>query len=341
VPDAKCVKIVSEALESLAFRKYGVEYEVKVNHRALLDGVFAICGVSADRFRQICSAVDKLDKSPWDQVREEMLEKGLSEEKADKLGRFVSNDVFKRDLSAIEKLCRELATSETSAGHDQCEAGVAALRKLFEFVKLMHVPMENVKFDMSMARGLDYYTGVIFEVILKRNGKVFEVGSVAGGGRYDNLVGMFSKKKNKQVPCVGISLGIERLITVLDELKKASQEEAPSDLDVFVGAIDAGGFESLPHRMSVCAQLWDAGLRAEFWHKKKVSKPTEQFEHCEKERIPIMVYFGSSEWRNGDLRVRRMFHDQPKTADGFVVKEEVVCSNDNLLTEIKRLLEKA
>jgi len=339
VPDSECVKIVSDVLESLEFSKYGVDYEVKINHRAILDGVFGLCGVPATSFRQICSAVDKLDKSPWDQVRAEMLEKGLSEEKADLLGRFVSDEVAKRDLDRIEALCKEVGSTQPAGEFSkQCEEGIAALRKLMNYVNLMNVPMRKVQFDMSMARGLDYYTGVIFEVILRREGKQVEVGSVAGGGRYDNLVGMFSKKKSKQVPCVGISLGIERLITVLENLQKDAGKLPPSELDVFVGAIDAGGFESLPHRMSICAKLWDAGLRAEFWHKKKVAKPNDQFEHCEKERIPVMVYFGSSEWKQGKIKVRRMFHDEPRTADGFVKKEEIECGVDEVVSKVQSLL---
>jgi histidyl-tRNA synthetase len=337
VPDAECVKIVSDVLEALEFPKYGVDYEVKINHRALLDGVFELCGVPAEKFRQICSAVDKLDKHPWDQVRAEMLDKGLSGENADLLGRFVSEEVSKRDLDLIERLCNELGNGNATTAREQCALGIASLRKLLNFVNLMKVPMKNVKFDMSMARGLDYYTGVIFEVILRKDGKVYEVGSVAGGGRYDNLVGMFSKKK-KQVPCVGISLGIERLITVLDALLANAGAVLPSDLDVYVGAIDAGGFESLPNRMAITAQLWDAGLRAEFAHKRKAGKLNEQFQDCENDRVPIICYFGSSEWKNGIIKVRRMFHDRPRTEEGFIQKQEVDCSVDELVDTIKRLL---
>jgi len=338
VPDSECVKIISEVLGGLGFADFGVDYEVKINHRSLLDGVFGLCGVPADKFRQICSAVDKLDKEVWEIVRNEMLEKGLDEENADVLGRFVSNEVTKRDLNAIEKLCQEISRDETAASGKQCEEGIAALRKLNDFIAIMNVPMKNVQFDMSMARGLDYYTGVIYEVVLKKDGKLYEVGSVAGGGRYDNLVGMFSKKQ-KQVPCVGISFGIERLITVLENLLKDAGRVLPADMDVFVSSIDAGGFESLNPRMTLCARLWDAGLRAEFSQKKKVSKLSDQFDHCEKEKIPIMCYFGMSEWEKGTIKLRRMFHNLPRTPDKFIVKMEIECKVENLIEEVHRLLQ--
>ena len=176
--------------------------------------------------------------------------------------------------------------------------------------------------------------GVIFEVVLKKDGKLYDVGSVLGGGRYDNLVGMFSKNK-KQVPCVGISFGIERIITVLERLLKDSGKIPPNEIDVFVGSIDLG-FESLPPRINVCSKFWDVGIRAEFGQKKK-SRLNDQFDYCEENRIPIMVYFGESEWKKSMVKIRKMYHNQP-TEGGFIRKKEVDCSVDNVVEEVRKLL---
>ncbi len=333
VPDAECVKICSQILDALEFHKYNVTFEIKINHRALLDGVFALCGVTDDQFRIVCSSVDKLDKEEWAQVKEELHNvKNVSPEITEKLAKFVSDPNTARNIEAIEKICEEMGMNES------CRKGIDSIRKMMEYCRLMNVPMDKVQFDFSMARGLDYYTGVIFEAILKKtDGAQEDVGSVAGGGRYDNLVGMFSKKGRK-VPCVGISLGIERLITVLERLMSDAGQLTYSEIDVFVGAIDAGKFESLPHRMNVSAKLWDAGIRTEFVHKKKAGKPNDQFSNCEKNRIPIMIYFGETEWAEKTVKVRQYFFDRPKDEQGFAQREERDVHLDQLISTVQNML---
>jgi len=191
------------------------DYLVKINHRDLLDGVFGLCGVPSALFRSICSAVDKLDKEAWEVVKEEMITKGISAAEADSLGLFVAGSC-KNDLEKLRALCMEFKGPEEP--RQRCIKGLDALKKLFSYVTAFGVPVSNVTFDMSMARGLDYYTGVIYEVVLTGGG---QVGSIAGGGRYDNLVGMFDKK-GRTLPCVGISVGIERLFTVVEQRAQAA-----------------------------------------------------------------------------------------------------------------------
>lgn len=226
VPDAECVKIVTghessafsssqHLLEVLDELKLG-DYCVKVNNRKLLDGIFAVCGVDPSNFRTICSAVDKLDKQDWKEVKAEMVdEKGLAPEKADRIGEFVQRKGGTKsrfDMSSLE-LVRKLKEDTELYGNPLAKEGfiptyfsyvilpgIDEMELLLSYCDLMGVS-DKVSFDCSLARGLDYYTGVIYEaVFIGRISKMFNrlyfklgkrVGSVAGGGRYDNLVGMF------------------------------------------------------------------------------------------------------------------------------------------------------
>jgi histidyl-tRNA synthetase len=160
LPDSECLRIIYEALKSLDLGSFCI----KVNHRCLLDGIFATCGVPQDKFRNICSSVDKLDKSPWEEVRKEMIvEKGLEESIADKIGIYVSQ---KGDKDLVE----ELRKNEELMKQPSAVQGLDAMELLLKYCELYRIS-SNVTFDLSLARGLDYYTGVIFEAVL--TGKKF------------------------------------------------------------------------------------------------------------------------------------------------------------------------
>jgi len=157
--------------------------------------------------------VDKLDKSPWDEVKKEMVEeKHLDPEKADKIGEYVKR-------SGGQDLIDELLASDLGQKSKSAKAGLEDMKLFLKYSDLFGCA-DVVSFDLSLARGLDYYTGIIYEAILTddnkdEKGEEIRVGSVAGGGRYDKLVGMFSGSK-RDVPCVGVSIGIERLFSIME-----------------------------------------------------------------------------------------------------------------------------
>lgn len=236
VPDAEVLAILCESLSKLDIG----DFTVKINHRKILDGVFALCGVPEDKTRAISSAVDKLDKAPWAEVKREMVdEKGLDPVVADKIGEYV-----KLNGSGFELLAK-LEQDANLTSNTLASEGLKDMRLLFEFLDVYGC-LGKMSFDLSLARGLDYYTGIIYEAVTEYSappapgaaagastkapveGDVDEttvgVGSIAAGGRYDNLVGMFAsaasgaegKKKLKEmekgrVPCVGVSVGVERV----------------------------------------------------------------------------------------------------------------------------------
>lgn len=310
LPDAEVFKVIHEILSAVDIGKF----VIKCNHRAVLDGIFEISGVPEERFRSICSAVDKLDKSPWSVVRTEMItEKGISESVADRIGEFVK-------LRGGSELIEELLSRAEIQGNERAKKGLEDLKLLFGFLKIFGIEAD-VSFDMSLARGLDYYTGVILEAVLLGQKSGQEVGSVAGGGRYDNLVGMFSG--STQIPCVGASVGIERLFALIKKRAEEAGAIKTCPIQVFVAA--AGG-DLLEERMHVLQELWSASLPSEITMKRKV-KPLDQFNYCEKNSIPVAVVLGPGELERGIVKVRRI-------SDRY----EVEAPRDNFIPIVKELL---
>lgn len=290
LPDAEIIKIVVEVFEALGWHG---RYTIKTNHRKILYGIFEVCGVPEDKIRTISSAVDKLDKMPWADVKKEMVEeKGLAEEVADKIGVWVQ-------LKGGKDLLEKLQNDESLAANESMKQGITDMGLLFDYLECFDAT-SAVSFDLSLARGLDYYTGIIYEVVTegsapaapggseaaakqkpKKKGKASEdddrsddptlgVGSVAAGGRYDNLVGMFSGKG--QIPCVGISFGVDRIFSIEAARLKAEQGKEPrnNETDVYVMALGGKGFDGMvKDRMRICNQLWAAGIKAEFLYKNK------------------------------------------------------------------------
>ncbi|XP_021183854.2 histidine--tRNA ligase, cytoplasmic isoform X2 [Helicoverpa armigera] len=295
VPDAECLKVVTEILDALQIGTY----VLKVNHRRLLDGMFEACGVPADKFRTTCSTVDKLDKSPWEEVRTEMInEKGISPDAADRIGEYVR---LNGSVELADKLLQDEKLSKTKAAVE----GLQGIKLLLEYCELFGIK-DKILFDLSLARGLDYYTGVIYEAVLTQPIKIGNeeqtVGSIAGGGRYDNLVGMFDSK-NKQVPCVGVSIGVERIFSVLEaKLAAGDISVRTSDVDVYVASAQKNFLEE---RMKICAELWNAGIKTEQSYKKN-PKMLTQLQHCEENGIPIAVVLGESELKRGVVKVRNI-----------------------------------
>jgi histidyl-tRNA synthetase len=287
LPDAEVVRIATEVFEGLGWNG---RYTIKLNHRKILDGIFEVCGVPAEKIRTISSAVDKLDKLPWAEVRKEMTEeKGLAEDVADKIGEYVV-------LKGQKDLLAKLQTDEKLMANESMKAGLADMDLLFGYLEAFEA-LENVSFDLSLARGLDYYTGVIFEIVTegsappvtisaaapqpsKKPSKAgaededrssdpsVGVGSVAAGGRYDNLVGMFSGKT--QIPCVGISFGVDRIFSITKArmaADKNAEQVRNNETDVFVMAFGGKGFTGLlKERMNVCTTLWQAGIKVRLFN---------------------------------------------------------------------------
>lgn len=340
VPDAELLAICCEGLLGLGI----ADFKIKINHRKVLDGIFAACGVAAEDVRKVLSAVDKLDKLPWEHVRKEMVDdKQQPEAVADRIGEFVK---VSGSLAHTIAYLLELALLADNAS---AQEGIADMRRLAEYVAALGID-HHLLFDLSLARGLDYYTGLIFEAVtaalappanaaeLKKKkanaddaSEYVGVGSIAAGGRYDNLVGMFSG--GKLIPCVGVSFGVERLFSIL-KARAAPHWDAllPSHTDVYVMAFGGGdgwtGF--LPERMAVAKQLWAAGVNAEYFYKAKAN-PRKQFDAAEKAGAKIAVILGKEEYPAGQVRVK-LLGQGDDTTDGDLV------STDSYVDVVKQKL---
>jgi len=284
IPDAECVKLIADILAQVDVGPF----RIKLNHRKILDGVFNICGVPEEKFRTICSAVDKLDKSPWDTVKKEMIEKGLSESVADKIWTFVS--LKGKPLELVDEL---LATNKCS----NSEIAVQALRELktlFEYLQVYNV-LSYIEFDMSLARGLDYYTGVIYEAVLVSTG---DLGSIAAGGRYDGLVGIFG---GEAIPAVGFSVGIERIFSILE--KKAGKIKSSETLVLVVSKEKQGGL--VKERMQIANLLWENNIPAEIVSKLD-PKIRGQLDYASNNRTPFCIILDQAELEKGFVALKNM-----------------------------------
>lgn len=254
-------------------------------------------------------------------------EKGLDETTADKIGEYVQ-------LSGGVDLVDTLLKNEHLLKVPSAIKGLEAMKLLLNYCNMLGLTNE-ILFDLSLARGLDYYTGVIFEAVLKgepavtNNGpsaagdEAGTVGSIAGGGRYDNLVGMFDSK-GKQVPCVGVSIGVERIFSVL-EAKHAAEgtKLRTSDVEVYVASAHKGLHEK---RLKIVAELWDAGIRTE--HSYKLNpKLLAQLQHCEENGVPLALVLGDSELARGVVKLREV-----------TTRKEEDVPVDNLAEEIRKRL---
>jgi histidyl-tRNA synthetase len=329
IPDSEILCIIVEVFEALGLEQ---DITIKMNHRKILDGLFKVAGVPDDKIRPISSAVDKLDKLPWEEVKKEMGEKGLSEEVADKIGEYVK-------LSGGAELIETLRKDEKLTSNDDVKAGLDDLDLLFKYLGAFNVA-NKVSFDLSLARGLDYYTGLIYEVVIKLpdmprapKDEDSRIGSIAAGGRYDNLVGMFSKR---QIPCVGISFGVDRIFTILKLRQEKEKNQQPaSKTDVFVMAFGGKGFDGLlPERMAVARMLWKAGIRAEFAPKVKPKLP-QQFKAAESNDTPLAVILGEGEVAAGQVRLKVLGLGDQASAEE---KDGRLVANEDLVAEVKKYL---
>jgi len=305
VPDSECLCVACEILDSLPIG----DFAIKVNHRCLLDAILDICGVPADKFRTICSAVDKLDKEAWEDVKKEMVnDKGLAPEVADKIGEFVQ---YKGEPWALYK---KLMEGKKFGKHAGALKAMEDLRICFEYLESMG-KLQFISFDLSLARGLDYYTGIIYEAICMSGNT--QVGSIGGGGRYDNLVSMF-QEAGKQTPCVGVSVGIERVFTLMEA--KLREEQGGSikqpNVDVLVCSVGEG---MMTQRMKVAKLLWDSKISAEFSQQDNPKLKFELKDALER-GIPFMAIVGEDEVKENKCIIK----DLKARSEESVAMEDVV-----------------
>jgi len=290
LPDAEALTVMVEILKNLNMGKF----EVKINSRKLLDGIFAICDVADEMFRTICSSVDKLDKMSWAEVKKEMLTKGLEEEKADKIWEFVQL------RGKPKELLEQLTTRGVCEGNESAKEGLKDLEILFDYLEIFDV-LDSFSFDLSLARGLDYYTGIIFEAVMIDNSGL-SVGSIAGGGRYDGLVEQFG---GENVPCIGFSVGVERIFAILEAKEEAKEDKTrPCETEVLIFSnSNSKTGDLMRQRMRILTMFRKAGISAEMVFKMN-PRSDFQIKYAKERGIPFLVILSQEDMENGTVSVK-------------------------------------
>ena len=273
-----------------------VQMVIHINNRKVLTGFAEIAG-APDKVVDITVAIDKLDKIGLDKVKEEMAEKGLSEQGIAVIGQILSLEgSFADKLGAMRQLFQGGSASGISS-----QTGLKGLEEVEELFGLIDAVgiQAPVELDLSLARGLNYYTGAIFEV----KALDWEIGSICGGGRYDNLTGIFGLP---DLSGVGISFGADRIYDVLTglELFPAELEQATTLLFAVMGA------DELKYVLPIARDLRAAGIAVEVYP--DAVKLRKQFEYAERKGIPFISINGSNEMQDGTVNLKNLQSGEQK-----------------------------
>ncbi len=275
--DAEIIACTIAVFSALGFEKF----ILRISNRKLLSALVKYAGVEESKVMDVFRAIDKLDKMGENSVKNELLEKGMTDNAVKKILAFVKiSGEPDKVLSETKKLVKCIKEGEE---------GIEELRQLVDYLRKMKVE-PKFRIDLSLARGLDYYTGPVFEVFAEEG-----IGSVAGGGRYDKMIGLFS---GKDVPATGISLGIERIMEVVRERKMVTSE---NKVKVFVAGVNESVALSC---LDVVQVLRRNGIPTDFDLKNR--KLTRQLEYADAMKIPYVVIIGPKELEKNLVKLRNM-----------------------------------
>lgn len=277
------------SIYSTVFKRLGIDADIRINSRKILTALAELCG-GADKMMDITIAIDKLDKIGMEKVKEELSQRGLNAEQISTIENYLLIEGNNEEkISKLKNLIGHLETGKK---------GIEEIEFVMNF--LPSSVIQQLSTDFTLARGLNYYTGIIFEI----KAKGVQIGSIGGGGRYDDLTGLFGVPN---VPGVGISFGVDRIYDVMEELK------------LFPDAVQAGTkvlFFNLGEAESKAAftlmqQLRDKGIASEIFHEN--AKFDKQFKYADKKGINFAVIIGSKELHEGNCIVKDLRKGEQKT----------------------------
>ena len=283
------------------FSRFGIRVQIKINNRKILTGIAEVIG-AADKIVDITVAIDKLDKIGIDNVNEELRQDGLSDAQIEKLQPIISltgsNDEKLNTIAGV------LAESETGL------KGVEETRYILETLKTIGLNNE-IQLDLTLARGLNYYTGAIFEVTALD----VQIGSITGGGRYDNLTGIFGMPG---LSGVGISFGADRIYDVLNTLDLYPKDSINATQLLFINF----GEKETAYCLPLVTKARQAGIRTEMFP--DAAKMKKQMNYANAKQIPFVVLAGENEMNEGKVTLKNM-----------ITGEQQMVSGDELVTIVK------
>ncbi len=276
--EVELIQIVDEV-----YHRLNINVCIKINNRKILSGIAEVIG-EAEKIVDITVAIDKLDKIGLEKVNEELSSKGIPEEAIAKLQPIILLQGTNREK--LETIRQVLATSEVGL------KGAEEIATILDYTDLLNIKTE-IELDLTLARGLNYYTGAIFEV----KAKEVEIGSITGGGRYDNLTGVFGLSG---MSGVGISFGADRIYDVLNQLDLYPEETTQSTKLIFV----TFGEEELKYALTCLKQVRAAGISAEIYP--EPGKMKKQMGYADSKNIPFVAIIGETEMKENKIMLKNM-----------------------------------
>ena len=294
--DAENVNLIYQVLTRLGFQ----QFEVNINDRKLITGIGQFAGVPDEQLGGLYRSIDKLDKIGLSGVRDELAENQIPEPVIEKLLALLQ--IEGDTATVLNALNEQLGDSEVA------REGIVELEELNGYLETLGVPDEFYRINVSMVRGLEYYTGPIYETVVEEP----KIGSITGGGRYDELIGSFSKQG---YPATGTSFGIERIIDVMEEFDMFPATVGKTVTQVLVTVFDT---ELAQESLKLATLLRQDGIRTEVY-----SRPTRistQIKYADTKGIPYAVILGSDELEAGTVTIRNLESREQQ----IVPREELV-----------------
>jgi histidyl-tRNA synthetase len=295
--EVELIQIIDEV-----FGKLNINVTIKINNRKILSGIAEVSG-QHDKLTDITTAIDKLDKIGIENVNKELLEKGIPQDRIDAIQPIIN--LKGNNETKISEIKKFLVNSQLGL------KGIEETETLFEYLKELNVKTK-VELDLVLARGLNYYTGTIFEV--KAND--ISIGSICGGGRYDDLTGIFGLK---DVSGVGISFGADRVYDVMNELNLFPQEAMASTRLLI---INFGG-ESEKYCLKLIGKLRNQGISSELYPSS--DKLNKQLKYANSKQIPFVLMAGDEEISQDQLTIKNMISGEQVKVEAKKVIDLIMC----------------
>ena len=300
--DAENVHLVYQVLTQLGFK----QFEININDRKLITGIGQFAGVPTEQLAGLYRSIDKLDKIGLSGVRSELAANQIPEPVIEKLLALLQIEGDAKTV--LNALSEQLSDSEGA------NEGIAELEELSGYLTILGVPEEFYRINVSMVRGLEYYTGPIYETVVEEP----KIGSITGGGRYDELIGSFSKQG---YPATGTSFGIERIIDVMEEFDMFPSTVGKTVTQVLVTVFDA---DLAQKSLKLATLLRSNRIRTEVYC--RPTRITTQLKYADSKGIPYAVILGSDEVEAGTVAVRDL-----------ASREQQVVPREKLVTHIQEL----
>lgn len=297
IHEVDLVKIYDEALTRLGLQNF----TIKINNRKILAGLVEYVK-EEDNFTAITVAIDKLDKIGNDGVKKELIEKGISETSADTI--LNALELEGSNLDRLDKIVATVGSTEIGA------KGIEELKLVLELLGTLEIKTANIEFDMKLARGLNYYTGAIFEVAVHD----VQIGSIGGGGRYDDLTGNFGLKG---MSGVGVSFGADRIFDVMEELELFKELTTTSSEVLLVSFNDA----TLHYALTQAQSLRENGIRCEVYP--SPVKLKKQMKYANDKQIPFAILIGDDEMASGKLGLKNLENGEQESLSMEEIIEKI------------------